>query len=206
MEAQYEQNDRREAGQSRPGLLRASGIAGIAGGVCLAASALMQAVQPPGCIAAECMGRTYRSAGPLEALLFLAGVLLIAGATLGFLGLVPPGLRGARIARTAAAVAGTAMFMGVVLMGIAYYIGFALVLVGVAAYAVLGAGLALTRVLPAWSGALLSVSALLLMAANDQNERILFVVPFGMTWMVLGVLLWTAAYSTRNQNARVQLA
>jgi uncharacterized membrane protein YkvI len=91
-------------------------------------------------------------------------------------------------------------------MGIAYYIGFALVLVGVAAYAVLGAGLALTRVLPAWSGALLSVSALLLMAANDQNERILFVVPFGMTWMVLGVLLWTAAYSTRNQNARVQLA
>jgi len=206
MEAQYEQNDRREAGQSRPGLLRASGIAGIAGGVCLAASALMQAVQPPGCIAAECMGRTYRSAGPLEALLFLAGVLLITGATLGFLGLVPPGLRGARIARTAAAVAGTAMFMGVVLMGIAYYIGFALVLVGVAAYAVLGAGLALTRVLPAWSGALLSVSALLLMAANDQNERILFVVPFGMTWMVLGVLLWTAAYSTRNQNARVQLA
>lgn len=206
MEAQYEQNDRREAGQSRPGLLRASGIAGIAGGVCLAASALMQAVQPPGCIAAECVGRTYRSAGPLEALLFLAGVLLITGATLGFLGLVPPGLRGARSARTAAAVAGIAMSMGVVLMGIAYYIGFALVLVGVAAYAVLGAGLALTRVLPAWSGALLSVSALLLMAANDQNERILFVVPFGMTWMVLGVLLWTAAYSTRNQNARVQLA
>ncbi|MEV7572248.1 hypothetical protein AB0P28_04010 [Pseudarthrobacter sp. NPDC089323] len=98
------------------------------------------------------------------------------------------------------------MFLGVVLMGIAYYLGFALVLVGVAAYAVLGAGTALTRALPAWSGALLSVSALLLMAANDQNERILFVVPFGLAWVVLGALLWTAASNTRSRSARVQLA
>lgn len=206
MEAQNQRKDRPKVGTGGSGLLRASGIAGIAGGVCLAASALMQAVQPPGCIAAECMGRTYRSAGPLEALLFLAGVLLIAGATLGFIGLVPPGLRGARIARTAAAVAGTAMFTGVVLMGIAYYIGFALVLVGVAAYAVLGAGLAATRPLPAWSGIVLTVSSLLLFGANDQNERILFVVPFGVTWMVLGALLWTAASSTRSHAGRVQLA
>lgn len=206
MEAQHERDDRSELGRGRSGLLRASGTAGIAGGVCLAASAVMQAVQPPGCIAAECLGRSYRSAGPVEALLFLAGVLLIAGATLGFLGLVPPEVRGARIARTAAAIAGTAMFLGVVLMGIAYYLGFALVLVGVAAYAVLGAGTALTRALPAWSGALLSVSALLLMAANDQNERILFVVPFGLAWVVLGALLWTAASNTRSRSARVQLA
>ncbi|TDL41156.1 hypothetical protein E2R57_00270 [Arthrobacter nitrophenolicus] len=98
------------------------------------------------------------------------------------------------------------MFTGVVLMGIAYYIGFALVLVGVAAYAVLGAGLAATRPLPAWSGIVLTVSSLLLFGANDQNERILFVVPFGVTWMVLGALLWTAASSTRSHAGRVQLA
>ena len=88
MEAQHEGNESLEARQGHPGSLRVSGIAGIVGGLCLTASAIMQALQPPGCIAEECAGRTYRSAGQTEEILIIAGVLLIAGATLGFLALI----------------------------------------------------------------------------------------------------------------------
>lgn len=206
MEEQHERNESLKAGRGGSGSLRASGIAGILGGLCLAASASMQALQPPGCIAEGCVGMAYRTAGPLEALLFLSGVLLIVGATFGFLVLVPSGSRGTRIVRIGAAVAAPAMFLGVILMGVAYSIAFSLVLVAVIAYAVLGAGLAVTRVLPAWSGIILAVSSLLLFGANDQNERILFVVPFGLTWMVLGALLWASASAVKGHSGRVQLA
>ena len=206
MEAQYEGKESPEAGQGRPGSFRVSGIAGIAGGLCLTASAIMQALQPPGCIAEGCVGRTYRSAGPVEGLLFLAGILLIVGATLGFLALVLPPSRAARVVRIGAAVAASAMFLGTILMGISYYVAFPLTVLAVVAYAVLGGGLAATRALPAWSGIMLTVSSLLLFGANNQNEQILFVIPFALGWMVLGALLWTAASSTRSQGARVQLA
>lgn len=206
MEAQHGRNESLEAGTSGLGSLRVSGTAGIAGGLFLTVSAIMQSLQPPGCIAEACVGRTYRSAGPIEGLLFLAGMMLIVGATFGFLALVSSGSRGARIVRIGAAVAGLAMFLGVVLMGVAYYIAFSLVLLAVIAYAALGTGFAVSQAVPAWAGVMLTVTALLLMAANDQNERILFVVPFGVTWVVLGALLWTAASSTRSQSARVRLA
>ncbi|TPV52649.1 hypothetical protein FJ661_04990 [Pseudarthrobacter phenanthrenivorans] len=168
----------------------AAAVAAGLGGLSLTASGILQSMQPPGCIAAECVGRTYRSAGPLESFLFLAGVLLIAGATLGFLVLLPARMR---VVRIAAATAAACMFFGVALMGSAlYFAGVALVLVAVAAYIVMGVGLAVSRTLPAWAGVVLAVSSLLLLGANDQNERILFVVPFGLAWLALGTLLWSA--------------
>lgn len=72
--------------------------------------------------------------------------------------------------------------------------------------AVTGAGLMRSGVLPAWAGALLALTSLLLLAFNDQNERILVVIPFGVSWMVLGGLLWFAAASPASRwHARIQM-
>ncbi|MCQ6271163.1 hypothetical protein M8J71_11785 [Pseudarthrobacter sp. R1] len=179
--------------------IRGSAVAGGVGGLCLMAYGIVQAMQPPGCIAEECVGRTYRSAGALEGLLFVAGLLLVIGATLGVRAVHPAG---ARVVRVAALVAASAMFFGFVLMGSAlYFAGLALTVVGVLAYAVLGIGLVVARTLPAWAGVMLTVSALLVLGANDQNERVLFVLPFGLAWLVLGALLWISA-APRNESRR----
>jgi hypothetical protein len=50
---------------------------------------------------------------------------------------------------------------------------------GVLAFAVAGAGPMWSRVLPAWSGALAVLTSLLLFGFNAEDDRILFVVPFG---------------------------
>lgn len=171
-------------------LVRAGGAAGVAGGLSLTGYAIIQAMQAPGCIAEECAGRTYRTAGPVEGSLFLAAIVLIIGATLAFLAIPAAGTRALRMS---AVVAATALFSGFALIGIAYFAGLALVLGVIVAYVVMGFSLVSSRVFPLWAGVMLAVSALLLFGANDQNERILFVVPFGMAWMVLGILLWLSA-------------
>lgn len=173
------------------GIVRAGGAAGVAGGLSLTGYAIIQAMQAPGCIAEECMGRPYRTAGPVEGALFLVATVLIIGATLAFLAI--PAAAGTRALRTSAVVAATASFSGFALIGIAYFAGLALVLGVIVAYAVMGFSLASSRALPVWAGAMLAVAALLLFGANDQNERVLFVVPFGVAWMVLGALLWASA-------------
>ena len=204
MKKQHKETRSMQAEAAGRGFARGWGAAGIAGGLCLTASGIMQAMQPPGCIAEECIGRTYRSAGPFEALLFLAGIVLIIVATLGFLTAQPAAPRAVRIAAVAAAAG---MFFGFALMGsVLYFAGLALVVVAIAAYVVLGISAASSRVLPVWAGVLLAASALLLLGANDQNERILFVVPFALTWIVLGALLWTSAPRSQGRTGNVQVA
>ncbi|MGX1159884.1 hypothetical protein FBY31_1755 [Arthrobacter sp. SLBN-100] len=204
MKKQNKETSSMQAEATGRGFARGWGGAGIAGGLCLTASAIMQAMQPPGCIAEECVGRTYRSAGPFEALLFLAGIVLIVAATLAFLAAQPAAPRTVRIAAVAAAAG---MFIGFALMGsVLYLAGLALVVVAIAAYVVLGISVASSRVLPVWAGVLLAASALLLLGANDQNERILFVVPFALTWIVLGALLWTSAPRSQGRTGNVQVA
>lgn len=180
------------------GIIRAGGAAGIAGGLSLTGYAVIQAMQPAGCIAEECAGRTYRSAGPVEGSLFMVAIVLIIGATLAFLA-VPA--TGTRVLRMSAVVAATALFSGFALLGIAYFAGLALILGVIAAYVVMGFSLASARTLPLWTGVMLAVSALLLLGANDQNERVLFVVPFGVAWIVLGTLLWGSARPSRTAAA-----
>lgn len=199
MKAQDEGTESTRMDTAGSRFVRGSAAAGAVGGLCLIAYGIVQAMQPPGCIAEECVGRTYRSAGALEGFLLVAGLLLIIGATLGFRAVHPAG---ARVVRIAAVVAATGMFFGFVLMGSGlYFVGFALAVGGILAYAVMGIGLVVARVLPAWAGVMLTVSALLLLGANDQNERVLFVVPFGLAWLVLGALLWTSA-APRNESRR----
>jgi hypothetical protein len=55
------------------------------------------------------------------------------------------------------------------------------------------AGVATIRagVTPRWVGALLVAGSLALYAGNDQDERVLAVIPFGLAWMVVGgALAW----------------
>lgn len=112
------------------------------------------------------------------------------------------------VPRIAAMAAAISLFIGIAFVGsVFFYVGLGALILTVLAFAVTGAGLMRSRVLPAWSGALLIPASLLLLAANTENERILFVVPFGATWMVLGGLLWAAAsnpasrWHTRMQHA-----
>jgi hypothetical protein len=51
--------------------------------------------------------------------------------------------------------------------------------------------IAILRVIPHWAGLVLVVGALALLGVNDQNERILLAVPFGVGWIAVGWVLWS---------------
>jgi hypothetical protein len=107
--------------------------------------------------------------------------------------------RGTRMVRMASLIAAASLLVGVLGLvlnsvffdsGLLYLIfSLAGILVAVLAFAVTGAGLMRSGVVPPWAGAMLILTSLLLPLENDQNERILFLVPFGLTWIVLGGLL-----------------
>lgn len=45
------------------------------------------------------------------------------------------------------------------------------------------------RLLPTWLAVLLIVSAIVVLAANEQTSRILLAVPFGPAWTLVGTVL-----------------
>ena len=58
-------------------------------------------------------------------------------------------------------------------------------------------GVTLLRVLPHWTGVLLIIGSLALLSVNDQNERILMAVPFGLAWIAVGYILWSGRHQGR---------
>jgi hypothetical protein len=47
-----------------------------------------------------------------------------------------------------------------------------------------------SRVLPRWAGFSLLIGAAMLLLANEQTAAILFAVPFGIAWLLVGAALW----------------
>jgi hypothetical protein len=54
------------------------------------------------------------------------------------------------------------------------------------------------RELPRWAGAFLIVGTLVLLGVNDQDERILLAIPFGLAWMSIGYVLWSGTADLPN--------
>lgn len=185
----------RDGSAAHPARVRGIAVLSILGGLFLAAHAILMALKPQGCGGDACIGGSYREAGPLETALFLAAVLLISATAAGLSWLHRFEGRGSRLVRIASLVAAASLLIGVGLTPIFFWLAFAIMLVGILAFAATGAGLMRSRILPAWSGALLILTSLLLCGFNTENEQVLFAIPFGVTWMILGALLWSMAPS-----------
>lgn len=185
----------RDASGVNAGTIRGIAVLASLGGLFLTAHAILMALKPRGCGGDACIGGSFREAGPLETTLFLAGVVLISAAAVGLFWMHRFGGRGSRLVRIAALVAAVALLVGVGLTPVFFWLAFAAMVVAILAFAVTGAGLMKSRILPAWSGALLVLTSLLLFGFNTENEQVLFAIPFGATWMVLGLLLWSTVLS-----------
>lgn len=186
-----------DVSEANPGPVRGIAICAGLGGLFLVAYAILMAMKPPGTV-----GGSYRESGALESILFLAGVGLIIATAVGLYWMHRLDLRGSKVVRIASITAAISLLMGLGLAGSAFFwLGLAALVVAVLAFAVAGAGLMRSALLPAWSGALLIVASLLLLLTNTENEQILFVIPFGLTWMVLSGLLWLAAPSPSSRAA-----
>lgn len=190
----------RDASGVNPAVVRGMAVAGSLGGLFLAAYATLMALKPPGCGGEACIGGSYREAGPLETALLLAGAVLIAAAAVGLSWIHRFDGRESGFLRMAALIAAASLLIGVGLTPIFFWPAFALIVLAILAFSATGAGLMGSGILPAWSGALLILTSLLLFGFNTENERVLLAIPFGATWMILGVLLW---FKTRARSSRL---
>ncbi len=183
-------------------LIRWGGLAAILGGALWSAWAILVSLKPEGCIGAECElpGRSPRGYSDLVPLLFLA-VLLIAIGLVGVVALARARRRFGTLGRVGLiiAVLGASVLVASVLVQSIVFDGdFPLmpnfVIPGMLALATgfLLFSVTLLRVLPRWAGALLIVGSLAILGANDQNEQILMVIPFGIAWVTVGWVLWSA--------------
>jgi hypothetical protein len=58
-----------------------------------------------------------------------------------------------------------------------------------------------SRVLPPWANWLLVIGALALLGFNDQDIRVLLLIPFGVAWLGIGYVLLTSAAPLENRRA-----
>ncbi len=196
-----------------PGAVRGTAICAGLSGLFLTGYAVLMALKPAG----SYIG--YRDSGPIEATLILAGLALLVVAALGFFQVHRFEGRAARVVRIAALAAAVALLigtLGLLINGFVFqgnsglvYLGVAFpgLLLGMVSFATVGFGLLRTRVLPAWSGVALALTSLLLLAFNTEDNRVLVMIPFGMTLMILAGLLWsTAASPSTGWRGRIQHA
>jgi hypothetical protein len=175
---------------------RWSGAAAVSGGTLLTAFALLAAAKPAGCIGTEqCAIRPQREYGDLPVLLILA-VLLIAAACVGLsLQARRVGVSGAwwRTGATLVALGVALLFLGMASNLVSGDLPPLFVTPGFICLAVGGllVGILVVRsaILPRYASPLLIVGALALPWWNDQNWQVLFMVPFGVAWVVAGYAL-----------------
>lgn len=144
----------------------------IGGALCIAFAALA-AGRPAGCVGDACVLQAHRDLGGLNA-------LIVAGAALLLVALATQARGASRYA-----VAGGA---AVILAGIA--VGNWYVLVAGVAACVIGSillGIAAVRGGDRWPGALLVAGSLAAFAVNDQDDRVLLLIPFALAWIAYGV-------------------
>lgn len=191
---------------SLPWVARWSGPAAALGGTLWTISAVLTALEPVGCVAAECdlPGRSMREGSALAGVLFIAAALLVGA---GGAGLVDRARsagklgRGGRVGTGLAGISALALVVGGLVQELIYAGDFPLMpffvipgvlslIVGLLliAVTVLRAG-----VVPRWTGGLLVVGALAMVGFNDQDARVLLAVPLGIAWVAIGWVLWSGA-------------
>jgi hypothetical protein len=175
----------------------ACGGAAMLGGILLILAAGLHALEPVGCIGAECEFRPMRPTSTLTAVLAAAaGVLVLVG--LGGLAFLPSRTgRGKVLARTGfvCAVAGFAVLTLATVVQAAFFGGDLpwmpfVVLPGVVA---LLAGVVLiaisafiSGILPRWVAILLAASGVLALGMNGENAAVLLIVPLGVAVTLAG--------------------
>lgn len=184
--------------------VRFSGLAAIGGGLLWSLFAVMASTKPIGCITVTCSIRPMRETTDLAPLMLSAMVLLL----IGFAGLLAFAAREGRFGR--------GMKSGVVLTSLGAVILAAALAIQAILYAgdfpampsfvipggillaagVLLLGIAIYRLMPAWVGTFLVVSAVALVFGNDQDARVLLYVPFGLAWMAIGWTLLSGSASS----------
>jgi hypothetical protein len=188
---------------------RLGGVAAIGGGILLILFAVMAAAKPEGCIGgAECAARPMRDTGDIEPFAFVGFFLIL----IGLAGLVVrvqaagrlslPGKVGVVLIALGAA---TFLLVGSGIVTPSDESMPAFVIPAGAAIAIgvimLGITILRSRVLPAWASWLLIIGGLATLAGNDQDIRILLLIPFGVAWLGIGYVLLTSAAPVENRRA-----
>ncbi len=189
------------AGPSALSVRAASGMAAVLGGAALAAFALFAHAMPSGCVGDACQTVPHRET--YVGLLFV-GFLLAAVALVGLNFGVRHAVRGRSIGRVGRIFVGVgiATFLPVLLAGAwalwpCVLLGVLMAFTGIALIAI-----ALTRagVLPVPLGAFILIGVLLIPVFNDQDTRVLFLLPFAAALAIAGLwVLGTAAQIARHR-------
>lgn len=182
------------------GLVRGSAVASIAGGLLLIAACVYRSTLPRGCIGDECLTQPQRGDTSLGVLLATAAALLLVAAGIGLLVQLHRSRRLGLLGGVGLALAGlgsASLVAGGVAAGIfgpdfeampAFVIpGVALVALGMV---VLAVALLRSHYLPVRASVALLVGAALLVLVNEQTAAVLFAVPFGLAWVLVGVAEW----------------
>jgi hypothetical protein len=178
---------------------RLSGVAAIGGGILLILFAVMAAAKPEGCVGdAECGVRPIRETSDIDPISFVALFLML----IGLAGLVVRVQAAGRLSMpgkvgVVLVALGAATFLLIGLGAItpsddsmpAFVISAgASIAIGVI---LLGITILRSRILPAWANWLLVIGALALLGFNDQDIRVLLLIPFGVAWLGIGYVLLT---------------
>ncbi len=165
-------------------------LAAVIGGVLWIVYAIVVAQMPAGCIADECYIRPMRDTSAAAPLFILAVLLIGLGVTsLGSRARATGRLRMLGRGGLIAVSAGMLMLMLALLVQSLFfrdnfplmpYIVIPAGLALVVGFLLLGIAILRSGVVPRWTVALLIIAALALLGINDQNERILLAIPFGM--------------------------
>jgi hypothetical protein len=180
---------------------RATAIIAVGGGICWIAAWIYRSTLPRGCVGDECLSRPMRGDTALGTTLQIMAAIMILAAGIGLLIHIQ---RRGRLGRLG--VAGvSSCAVGIALLAASGFVpqtifgpgidaipffripGVALVVVGTLLVAVV---VIHSRVVPRWAGYSLLIGAGMLLLANEQTARVLFAVPFGIAWILVGAALW----------------
>lgn len=186
-----------------------SRVALLIGGLAWIAFAILANAKPVGCVGAQCATALMRDTGDIDILL-LTGAVLIAGSLLGLALQAREANRSSTLWRIGAASA-TIASIGLLVARIAApdsdaawtLVVFPSMVALVLGLAVSGIGIARAGALPPVAGVLITISALALFGANDQDARVLLCIPLGLAAIATGVL---APRDTTPASIRLRLA
>ncbi len=182
-----------------------TGWCAVLGGAAFVAACLLQNTAPQGCIGDECSSRPMRDGPASAAVVGCAAALLIAVSVAGLLllarqrgGTGPVGLVGAVAGGLGLALLAAAGVVGYYEPDFAQMPGLVVpgVLLAVVGLLLLAYGVYRAGVLPTWLTVLVLACVLLMGAANEQTSRVLLAVPFGVAWMLVGVVVLRPAEVT----------
>lgn len=191
------ERDGHAVGRGRSPMIHASGVAALLGGVLWMVGTVLHALEPRGCVGAECATRPMRDSSALVAVLAVGAAVLIMVGVAGLVRLAQDSGRLGRSGRVGVRV-GVAGLVALLTVGMVQLVLFGgdfqlmpyFVLPGMGAVVVgfLLVGIAIVRagVLPRWAGVLLVLGSLALVGANEQTELVLLMLPFGLAWAAAG--------------------